>query len=96
MAYFNKNKLNIRQSTSNLLFNTAFIGLIIQSLVGPIAELFRLSFYFCFFDIILVPIALTSIREASGSLIRQYFIFGCLIYIFFLSGSGVLPLKENF
>lgn len=94
IAYYSQKRLNIKQSSLNLLFNCAYLGLAIQSLTGSLAELYRLSFYFCFFDIILIPLALSSIKGNIGNQLRLGFLIGCIIYIFILSGEGVLPLKQ--
>lgn len=96
IAYFARKRINLQKSSMNLLFNCAYIGLAIQSLTGSVAELYRLSFYFCIFDIILIPLALSTCKGENASLIKNVFIIGCLFYIFVLSGGGVLPLKENY
>ena len=96
IAYFARKRINLQKSSMNLLFNCAYIGLAIQSLTGSVAELYRLSFYFCIFDIILIPLALSTYNGKKNSLIKNIFIIGCLFYIFVLSGAGVLPLKENY
>lgn len=96
IAYVSQKQMKLSKSSMNLLFNCAYLGLAIQSLTGSLAELYRLSFYFSFFDIILVPIALYSYKGKSADMIRGLFIIGCLIYIFILSGSGVLPVKQNY
>lgn len=96
IAYFFQKRIHLKHSTQNLLFNSAYIGLAIQSLTGSLAELYRLSFYFCYFDIIIVPLALSSIKGKNAETIKACFIIGCLIYILILSGGGVLPRKENY
>ena len=96
IAYVFQKRIDLKQRTQNLLYNSAYIGLAIQSLTGSLAELYRLSFYFCFFDIILVPLALSSIKGKNAETIKGWFIIGCLIYILILSGGGVLPRKENY
>ena len=96
IAYFSQKRLNLKQTSINLLFNCAYLGLAIQSLTGSLAELYRLSFYFCFFDIILIPLALTSYKGRSSDVLKLSFIIGCLFYIFILAGAGVLPLKQNY
>lgn len=96
IAYFSQKRLNLSQTSKNLLFNCAYIGLAVQSLTGSLAELYRLSFYFCCFDIILVPIALSTFKGKYAEMIKWGFIVGCLIYIFILSGAGVLPVKQKY
>jgi len=96
IAYVFQKRIDLQQRTQNLLYNSAYIGLAIQSLTGSLAELYRLSFYFCCFDIILVPLALIGIKGKNAETIKGWFIIGCLIYILILSGGGVLPRKENY
>lgn len=96
IAYVFQKRIHLKQCTQNLLYNSAYIGLAIQSLTGSLAELYRLSFYFCCFDIILVPLALSSIKGKNAETLKGCFIIGCLIYILILSGGGVLPRKENY
>ena len=96
IAYFSQKRLNLKQSSMNLLFNCAYVGLAIQSLTGSLAELYRLSFYFCFFDIILVPLSLSTFKGKYADMLKGLFILGCLFYIFILSGGGVLPLKQSY
>ena len=96
IAFIRREYIDLPQKTKNLFFNMAYIGLAIQSLTMSIAELYRLSFYFCAFDMILVPIALSTCKGRYGTLLRFMFIWGCLIYIFILSGAGVLPIKQSY
>lgn len=96
IAYIRRDHIRLEQKTKNMFFNAAYIGLAIQSLTGALAELYRVSFYFCIFDIILIPLALMTFRGAYARPIRIYFIIGALFYIFVLSGGGVLPLKQTY
>jgi len=96
IAYVRRNYISLDQKTKNMFFNAAYIGLAIQSLTGALAELYRVSFYFCIFDIILIPLALMTFLGANARSIRMCFIIGALFYIFVLSGEGVLPLKQTY
>ena len=96
IAYVRRDYIRMPVMTKNLFFNVSYIGLAIQSLTISLAELYRLSFYFCVFDIILVPVALSSFTGANAKTIRVCFILGCLFYIFILSGAGVLPLPQSY
>ena len=96
VAYFRRDYIQLDSKTKNLFFNCAYIGLGVQSLTGSLAELYRVSFYFCIFDIILIPLALMTFKGANAKYIRLCFILGALFYIFILSGGGVLPLKQNY
>jgi hypothetical protein len=95
VAYLRQNCLQVSQTTKNLLFNVAYIGLSIQALAGVLAEFYRLSFYFCTFDIVLVSLALSTYKGEVGRVVKVGFIVGCLFYIFVLSGGGVLPTRRN-
>lgn len=96
VAYFRRDYIRLAPKAKNLFFNCAYIGLGVQSLTGSLAELYRVSFYFCIFDIILIPIALMTFKGANTRNIRLFFILGTLFYIFVLSGGGVLPLKQDY
>lgn len=96
VAYLRRDYIKLPSKTKNLFFNMAYIGLAVQSLTMSLAELYRVSFYFCVFDIVLVPLALSSYTSANASTIRNCFIIGCLFYIFVLSGAGVLPLPQAY
>lgn len=96
IAFFERNHIPLKQQTKNMFFSAAYIGLALQSLTGSLAEMFRLSYYFCFFDIILIPVALISYKGKFAYMYRVFFIIGCLIYILFLSGGGVLTAKQDF
>lgn len=96
LAFICRGDIQLENKTKNLFFNAAFLGLAIQSLTGTLAEFFRLSLYFSVFDIILIPLALSTFQGSNAKLIRSLFIIGCLVYILFLSGGGVLPRKQPF
>lgn len=96
IAYIRRDYIQLEQKTKNMFFNAAYIGLAIQSLTGALAELYRVSFYFCIFDMILIPIALMTFKGAQSRNLRIYFIIGALFYIFVLAGGGVLPLKQAY
>lgn len=96
IAYFRQDYLNLEEKTKRLFFNTAYVGLAIQSITQSLAELYRLSFYFCIVDIVLVSLALSTYKGKNAKTFRVLFIIGCLVYIFILSGGGVLPLKQQY
>lgn len=93
-AFIRKQQIDIPKETKNFLFNMAFIGLGFQSMTIIVAEFFRLSLYFCIFDVVLAPLAISSFGK-SKSIVRVLFIIGCLFYIFILAGTNVLPLSLN-
>lgn len=96
LAFIKRNEIQLENKTKNLFFSVAYLGLAIQSLTATLAEFFRLSIYFCIFDIILIPLALSTFHGSNAKLMRTCFIIGCLVYILLLSGGGVLPHKEEF
>lgn len=96
IAYMRRNHIQLDHKTKNMFFNTAYIGLAIQSLTGSLAELYRVSFYFCIFDMVLIPIALMTFKGPKARTMRIGFIIFALFYIFVLSGGGVLPLKQEY
>lgn len=96
IAYFRRDYIQLETKTKNLFFNCAYIGLGVQSLTVSLAELYRVSFYFCIFNIILIPIALMTYKGGDARSLRLFFILGALFYIFVLSGGGVLPLKQDY
>lgn len=91
VAFLRKKHLKMNEKTRNLFFNMAFLGVATQSMTMIIAEFFRVSLYFCVFDIVLVPLALMTFTGKNNYIYRFIFIAGCLLYIFVLS-SGVLPI----
>lgn len=96
IAYIQKDKVMLPEKTKNFFMNMAFLGLGMQSLTVTFAEMFRVSYYFCIFDLVLVPLALTLFKGEQGKMIRAAFIIGCLIYIFIISQAATLPLKQNY
>lgn len=74
---------------NNILFIFSFLGLLIQSMSGMIAEMARVSFYFCIFDLILVPRALRSYSANIRQAFYVVFFLGSLSYLFFLSSSNL-------
>lgn len=96
IAFFVGDRIPLNKQAKNMFFSASYIGLTLQSLTGSLAEMFRLSYYFCFFDMILIPVALKAYKGESAKMYRIIFIIGCLVYILFLAGGGVLPPKQDF
>lgn len=68
----------------NLLFTLSMLGLVIQSAAGVVAEMFRLSYYFNMFNMLLVPNCIQSIRNVR--IRKQYSIaitLVCLAYFWY-------------
>lgn len=93
MVFIRRNKINLPSETKNFFFNMAYLGLGFQSMTVVIAEFFRISLYFCIFDIVLVPIALTTFTR-NKKIIYSGFMIGCLIYIFLLAKGNVMPMSN--
>lgn len=84
-----KGKLVERDSQNNFYFNVMFLGLVFQSLSGMMAEMSRISFYFCMFAMLLVPRAFKEYPKKYRGLIYTGFICSCLFYLFFLTKSNL-------
>ena len=69
-----------------VLYNLAFIGLSLQLFSSMIAEFFRLSYYFSFANILLVPLAISSEREERTKVLLRLFIGALFIVYLFLDG----------
>ena len=79
-----------------MFFMMAYIGLAFQATSGVLFEMFRISFYFCIFDIVLVPLALSTFKGSNSTFIKTAFVLGCLVYIFLLAGGdATLPHPSN-
>lgn len=93
IAYIRRDRINLPPETKNFYFNMAYFGLGFQSMTIVIAEFFRISFYFCIFDIIIVPLALSTFTRNKNT-VYTVFMIGCLVYIFLLAKSNVLPIAD--
>ena len=92
IAFFRRKQIPLPDDTKRMFFMMAYIGLAFQATSGVLFEMFRVSFYFCMFDIVLVPLALSTIKGSNATVIKIAFVVGCLIYIFLLaSGDATLP-----
>lgn len=63
----------------NLLFTLSMLGLVVQSAAGVVAEMFRLSYYFNMFNMLLVPNCIQSIR--NDRIRKQYSIAVMLAFL---------------
>lgn len=85
-----KAKTLIKKDNSNsTLILLAFIGVCFQSMAGMLAEISRISFYFCVFDLILVPRALKEFGRSNTRLLIAAFSVVALIYLFFLTSANL-------
>ncbi len=92
IAFFKIRLLAKTDSSNNILFILATVGLFFQSLAGMLAEMSRISFYFCVFDIILIPRALAEYGKIRP-IVNATFIVACIILLLFISKSN-LPLYQ--
>lgn len=80
-------------NTSIILYNLSFVGMVFQLFASMIAEMFRISMYFSFFNILLVPMVLSSIENKKTKLILEV----ALIYVLLLYNfRGGIPNYEFF
>lgn len=88
---FHKRNELVKQDNENGFFmNMMLVGLLFQSMTGLIAEMYRVSFYFGIFSIVIVPRAMNcyaSKREINYA--YPVGLFFSLIYLFFLSSSNM-------
>ena len=89
ICYLQIQKLKTRTYSNNFLFILMFVGLIFQSLSGLMAEMARMSFYFCMFSMLLVPRAFKEYRPKIRPLLYIGFTMLSLYYLFFLANSNL-------
>lgn len=82
--YILRNKLN--EPFIALLFHFAILGLLIVSLSPVIAEMFRLSFYFSWANLILFPLAIQEMRKQASILPILYMLF-FIVYLVLINKS---------
>lgn len=71
---------------ADVLYNLSFIGLVFQLFSSMIAEFFRISMYFSFFNIILIPLAISAEPNKKISLLETSLVTLALIAYIFVSG----------
>lgn len=71
---------------ANILYNLSFIGLLFQLFSSMIAEVFRISMYFSFFNILLIPMAITVERDKNIQVMEAIGIGIMFIAYIFLTG----------
>ena len=89
ICFLVRGKLVDRDSNNNFFFNMMFIGLVLQSLSGMLAEMSRISFYFIMFAMILVPRAFEEYPRRIQHLAYVGFMIVGIFYLFFLTGSNL-------
>ena len=95
LVYIRRNHLRLEEKTKNLFLNCAYLGVGFQSLVVIVAEFFRVSFYFAIFDIVLIPLALSTLPPKIQTLSKVAFVIGCLVYLFYIGTDATLPIPNE-
>lgn len=83
------NRLEAQDKRNDFLLVLLFVGLIFQSLSGLLAEMSRVSFYFCMFSMILVPRAIRMYKPSLRAVVYLVFTIAAIVYLFFLSSSNL-------
>ena len=84
-CFLKRKALSTKDDQFSLLFTLASVGLIFQAMAGQLAEMSRMSFYFCIFQIILFP----KVMREYNNWIKIVFIVACIIYLFFLTSANL-------
>jgi hypothetical protein len=72
---------------SVILYNLAFLGLIFQYASTMIAELFRISMFFSFFNILLLPMAISTERNERIRILESV---GCgIVFLMYFFRNGI-------
>ena len=93
LIYIRRDHIQLEKHTKNLFLNCAYIGAGLQSMVVVVAEFYRVSFYFAIFDIVLIPLAFSTLPKNISGIAKAAFVLIGLIYLFFI-GQGALPLPD--
>ena len=93
IIYIRRDKLRLDNHTKNLFLNCAYLGAGLQSIVVVVAEFYRVSFYFAIFDIVLIPLAFSTLSPQTSRIVKTAFILVSLLYLFIIS-TGSLPLPD--
>lgn len=94
IVYIRRDHLQLEERTKNLFLNCAYLGAGFQSLVVVVAEFYRVSFYYAVFDIVLIPLALSTLPKKVQTPAKIAFVLGCLVYLFFIGTDGTLPVPN--
>jgi EpsG family len=70
-----------------ILYNLLFIGVILQAFATVIAEFFRISMYFSIYSIVLIPIAINTIKDNNIKVIVYLFVNMALIVYILWNGD---------
>lgn len=82
-----------KHEDAKILYNLSFIGMLFQLFSAMIAEMFRVSMYFSFFNVLLIPLAVQS--EPSKSTRQILTILLSVVFVIYMFRGGV-PAYEFF
>jgi len=90
ICFIPRKKLIKQDMHNQILYNFAILGLVFASLTLLIAEMYRLSFYWSMFYVLLLPRALDAYSNRTFRTLGYIgFIVGSLVYLFFLSADNL-------
>jgi hypothetical protein len=89
MCFSVKQRLEMQDAKNNFFLMMMLVGLLVQSLAPIVGEMFRISFYFSIFGIVLVPRALKALPKSINIMAYVSFVSASLIYLFFLTKSNL-------
>lgn len=75
-----------KHEQANILYNLSFIGVLFQLFSSMIAEFFRVSMYFSFFNVLLIPLAIESEPNKEAKLVLSCSITLVLLLFAFRDG----------
>lgn len=84
-----RHKLEVEDRSNILLLNLVMIGLVFQSMSSMIADMFRVSYYFSIFYVILIPRVLRIMSKGGGNLIYAVFIILGFYYRFVIAAVNL-------
>lgn len=86
-CYLHKKETLKADQKNQLLYTLSMVSLVLQSSVGIIAEMFRVSYYFSMFNMLLVANVCDSIVDRKKSRIIKYSMIIIFALYFFVSGG---------
>lgn len=90
ICYLKRKKLIELNKENAFLLNMMLLGIVFQSMTGSIAEMYRVSFFFSMFGMVLLPRAMALYRKtAYGTMINISFVILTMVYLFWLAGSSL-------
>lgn len=90
ICFFSRKNVIKEDVHNQALYNFAILGLAFASLTELIAEMYRLSFYWSMFYVLLLPRALDGYKNKVIRTVGYIgFIVGSLVYLFFLSDANL-------